>query len=100
MKILASIIGFFLNFFFQKRNEYRLGKAEQQIHDYEMRDRAQKAMDDAPKVTEKSELIDKLKNGSLAVLMAFFFVLLRRRAHRGLPQSQNVDARTTSANGF
>lgn len=72
LSYLGSLLGAFLRSLFGKSDQERLGAAEERVSEYQRRDSVKRAMDDAPKISEKSELIDKLKNGSLAIFLAFF----------------------------
>lgn len=80
MKVLSFIFaafGAFLKSLFCKSDQERLGIAEERLNEYQQCNRVKKAMGDAPKISTVKELTDKLKNGSLAFLVAIFFMLLR-----------------------
>ena len=76
MNLLSSFAAFFaylLRSLFCKSDGELLGAAEEKVHQYQERDRASDAMEKAPKISNKAELIEKLKDGALCLV--FFFSL-------------------------
>lgn len=74
LAFLGSLLGSFFKALFCRSNDERLGASEEKVKTLEKQIAVKKAMDAAPKVKTRAEILDILDKGQLAVLIGLFFL--------------------------
>lgn len=74
LTFLGSFFSAFIRSLFFKSNDERLGASEERVKTLEKQIEVKKAMDEAPKVKSRAEILNILDNGQLVVLIGLFFL--------------------------